>query len=266
MRTFLPALLIFSGFAFLYAADAPPEVEQALRARVTEFNQLRIERKWRASEAFVAEDSKDFYYESKKPDLKAVKIEKIVFAPDFQSAIVTIHGKAEVSMPPVGIPLLSEGSYADHWKLEDGKWCWYLDKSTVMETPFGRSAPGVSGRTPSDAPPDPTIAKSLGTAAAMAAHGALQATPQQIALDASHPKPEVITLKNILPGPVTLKAVTQSPGLRVSIAKPNLGPTESTEVTVTPVEGGSERPVALVISAQPMNQAISIPITWASAR
>jgi hypothetical protein len=258
------AALVICLVCPVFAADAPPEVEQALRARITGFNQLRLDHKFRQSEDFVAEDSKDYYYESRKPDLKAFKIEKIVFAPDFQTAVVTIHGKAEILIPP-GVPLMTDGPYTDHWKLENGKWCWYIDRSTFFDTPFGHSAPRISGN--SDAPPtDPTVALALSTAAAMAAHGALQADRAQIVLDANHPKPEIITLKNILPGSLTLKLMTQSSALKVSIARPDLGPTESTAVAVTAVEGSSERPVALVFKAEPLNQTISIAITWAAGQ
>jgi hypothetical protein len=262
MRIHLAALVALSGFFSGPAEAAPPAAERALRARVTQFNQLRVERKFRQSEGFVAEESKDFYYESKKADLKAFRIDKIEFAPDLKTAVVTIHGKAEVMIPP-GVPVVSESSYTDHWKLENGKWCWYLDKSQPLEGPFGRSAPHVFD---GSAPPDPTIAKALSTAASMGSNGAVQADRQQIALDASHPKSEVITLKNILPGQVTLKLVTESPALKVSIAKPGLGPAESTEVTVTPVEGSRDRPAALVFSAQPLNQRISIAITWVAGQ
>jgi len=260
MRIPFVALVALSGLPLLSAP--PPAVEQALRARITQFNQLRVEHKFRQSEEFVAEESKDYYYESKKADLKAFRIEKIEFAPDFKTAVVTIRGKAEVMMPPA-VPILSEGQYTDHWKLENGKWCWYLDKSQPLEGPFGRSAPHVFD---GSAPPDPTIAKALGTAALMGSNGAIQADRLQIALDPSHPKAEVLNLKNILPGQVSLKLMTESPALKVSIAKPVLGSTESTEVLVTPIEGSKDRPAAIVFSAQPINQTISIAITWAAGK
>jgi len=43
-------------------AKAPPDVDDALRTRITAFYQAQVEGKPRRVEPMVAEDSKDFFY------------------------------------------------------------------------------------------------------------------------------------------------------------------------------------------------------------
>ena len=45
---------------------APPEVDDALRQRVTAFYQAHVDGKFRAADQFVAEDSKDAFFEAPK--------------------------------------------------------------------------------------------------------------------------------------------------------------------------------------------------------
>jgi hypothetical protein len=55
---------------------------------------------------------------------------------------------------------------------------------------------------------------------------------------------------------------TPVPGIDVSIAKPNLASNESTEVTISPIEGTSERPASVALIVKPLNQKIQIAISW----
>src|SRR5580658_6041018 len=51
------------------AFKAPPEVEQALRARVTEFFQFHVEGNFRAAYGMIAEDTKEYYFNTPMGDL-----------------------------------------------------------------------------------------------------------------------------------------------------------------------------------------------------
>ena len=249
---FLSSSLIFS----LLLAQAPPEVEQALRTRVSEFYQLQVDHKFRQAEQLIAEDSKDFYYESKKPDLKSFSIKKIEYSPDFQKAKVTISTKAEIMFPGTG-PVLMDVNVPGNWKLEDGKWCWFIDKEALLETPFGKV------KAPSDGAESDPRAMFQAAASGQMQH-AVTADREQIQLDPAHPKPEAVTLKNVLPGPVTLKVMTSSPGLKVTIAKPQLAAGESTQATIVPVENAPARPDKVVLAVTPVQQTVTIAIKWAS--
>jgi hypothetical protein len=253
----LTLLLMLSllGAPQLQPGPVPPEVDQELRTRIREFYQLQVDHQFRRAEDLVAEDSKEFYYESRKPEIKSFSIERIDYLADFKSAAVKIRGKVQVVFPGAP-PMVIESVSPAAWKLDNGKWCWFYDQNSVMDTPMGK----VVGSAPGKAPADP-VAMFSSTAAA-AIKGAVQAEPQEIAFDATHPQVVTITLKNVLPGPVSL-TTSAVPGLTVSIAKPNLGPNESTQVTIAPVTGSRERPDFLMFGAQPVNQSISIRISWA---
>ncbi len=55
------------------------EAETALRARVGEFYQLLVDKKFRQAESLVVEDSKDMYYNWGKPDIKGFDIKVLSF-------------------------------------------------------------------------------------------------------------------------------------------------------------------------------------------
>jgi hypothetical protein len=241
-------------FPLFCALEAPPELDQALRARISEFYKLQVDHQFRRAEALIAEESKEFYYEARKPDIKSFSIDSIAYSEDMKSAVARIRGKVEIIFPGAP-PMLIESVSPSTWKLEDGKWCWYFDKNTVMDTPMGQ----VKGNAGS-APADPVALFQSTSAAAL--KGAVHADPEAIVLDPAHPMPVTVKLSNVLPGPVSLTNSGDSSGLTVSIAKANLGPTESTTVTITPIADAKERPEVIVFAVQPLNQTVSVRISW----
>ena len=52
---------------------APPEVDNALRERVSKFFQAHVDGKFRLAEEVIAEDSKDFFYNMEKHAISASK-------------------------------------------------------------------------------------------------------------------------------------------------------------------------------------------------
>ena len=119
----------------------PAEVDQALRARITEFYQYHVKQQFRQAEALVAEDTKDFFYSHNKPQYLSFEIVRIEYSKDFTRAKATMLTEQFVMIPgfmdkPMKIPSPST------WKLENGKWCWYVDQESVRETPFGKMKPG----------------------------------------------------------------------------------------------------------------------------
>src|ERR1700691_5106919 len=74
-------------------APAAAEAEAALRARVEQFYQLQVDKKFRQAEALVAEESKDDYYNRSKPDIKGFSIQEIQLLDDNTRARVTLKGK-----------------------------------------------------------------------------------------------------------------------------------------------------------------------------
>jgi hypothetical protein len=115
---------------------APPEVEQALRARMAAFYQSHVDGKHRLAEDIVAPDARDFFYESNKPRYLSFEIARIEYSDDFTRAKATVMCEQYVNMPgfagkPLKVPTPST------WKLEAGKWYWWVDPAQLRETPFG---------------------------------------------------------------------------------------------------------------------------------
>jgi hypothetical protein len=104
MRGF-STLLILSAVAALAQTPepaAPPEVEQALRARVTQFYELQKEGKFRQTEQYVAEDTKDLYYAMAKTGCISFELGKISYSDDFTKATVIVRCERELRQPVIG--------------------------------------------------------------------------------------------------------------------------------------------------------------------
>ena len=256
MKLFQKSLLCGLSTALLImAADAPAEVDAALRARVEEFYKLQAERKFRQAEDFVASDTKDFYYEMRKPEVGGFTIQKIEYEAGLQKAKVTISTQTQLRIPGAA-PIAMTVPVPTTWKIEDGKWCWYMAQDYV-DTPFGRVKV---------AKPDPASAKAAANVAArVSAASAMNGVHSDVAriqLDPLNPSPRTVNLKNTLPGPVTIQSMTSSPALKIEIGKPELGADESTTVTITPVAGAKDHPAQLVLKVGPIGQMINIAIDY----
>ena len=256
MAWFPKFTVLFCFTLILEAAAPPPEVDSALKARVQEFYQLMVDHKFREGEQMVADDSKDFYYDAKKPEIKSFSIGKVEYSSDSLSAKVTIQAKVDVLFPGAG-PQTFDMPSTSNWKMEGDKWCWFVDKEALLQTPFGKASPS-SPDSKANSGALPRIVTSLASAVTV--------DRSQIRFDAARPQKEVIVVKNALPGPVTIEKGFPVPGIDVSIAKSSLAANESAEVTISPIEGASERPDSFALIVKPLNQKISISISWAASQ
>jgi hypothetical protein len=151
LRLSMPLLFaaVLFGQPVKDAADPapPPEVDQALRARITEFLHYHVTGEFRKAEALVADDTKDLFYNRSKTRYTACKgIASIKYSENFTHAYATVlcsmpvviqsfdNEKANEDptvIAPPAIPIPST------WKLDNGKWCWYLSKDMDGKMPFG---------------------------------------------------------------------------------------------------------------------------------
>ncbi|HWC00095.1 MAG TPA: hypothetical protein VG672_25480 [Bryobacteraceae bacterium] len=137
-------LLVFSCFAQNPTElfhKAPPDVDEALRARIHEFFQDHVDGKYRQAENLVAEESKDFFYNSNKPKYLSFEIRRIDYADDFQTAKALVLCEMFVPIPgfadkPMKVPATTR------WKQVHGQWFWYVDMEELSQTPFGKMKPG----------------------------------------------------------------------------------------------------------------------------
>ena len=116
---------------------APPQIDEALRARVTTFYDAHVSGRFRDAFKVVADDSQDAFLGASKDQFSKCDISKIKYTENFTHAVVTTACKGEYrwhgSHMPVTIPLLS------NWKVVDGQWFWFHIKETETKTPWGIS-------------------------------------------------------------------------------------------------------------------------------
>lgn len=138
-------------------SKAPPDVDEALRGRITKFYEAHRDGKFRVADQYVAEDSKDVFFESDKRRCKTFEISKITYVGEgFQSANVLVLCDTSLLMPPAGVvevkmPLSSK------WRADDGQWFWYVEPNSARQSPFGKMLPGegTEGGIPTSIPRGP---------------------------------------------------------------------------------------------------------------
>ncbi len=235
---------------------APPDVEEALRARITAFYQAHVDKKFRQADEYVAADTKDFYYEANKPAYLAFEIGKITYSDNFTKARAVVTCKIRFMIPgfgddPVMAPVPST------WKLESGQWYWYVDQKAGRETPFGvmKAQEGVSsaGGFPSlaAAPSVDALWKNV------------QADKNSVQLSAREPSSDLVTISNKMPGNVWLQIdAPKTAGLEVSLDRGELKSGEEAKITFhsEPQEKPVNRVAQVRVTVLPTNQVIPITV------
>ncbi len=249
---FVLPVVVFLTTALAFPQNPPKHVEQALRARVEEFYQLQVDKKFREAEKLVADDTKDYYYTSKKASYKSFRIDSIVWSPDFRSAKVTVAASVEMFFPGAGVQVL-DLKFPSAWKIDHKLWSFHVDSDSRLDTPFGRMKPNTSAQS-----------NPMATFAAVSSvKTTLEFDPREIHLDAAHPTSVTINLRNALPGPLTIQTPIAAPGLDLVLTKSNLEGNESAQITLKPIAGETDRPRALTMTILPTGETVSIPIVWA---
>ncbi len=242
---------------------APPDVEDALRARMTQFFQLHVEGKYRQAEKLVAEDTLDYYYNASKPKYLKFTIGKIQYSDNFTKAFSTVVCSVNVPFPGLaGKPL--DMPTPSWWKLENGQWFWYIPPEKLLQTPFGirkpesaQAAPAAGGALPAKIPVSVSEAQGM--------LNGVRADKQDVRLDAGKESSGQVTLENRMPGAV--KLVLEMPkvaGLEARLDRNELKPGEKAALTFS-YKPGRKAParVAATVKVEPTNQAIPVDIVFA---
>jgi len=139
MRSAAAFYLAFSTIAF--SQTAPPEVDEALRARVNEFFGYHVKGEFRKAMALVADETQDEYFAAQKTRYESFKIESIQYSENFTKAVVnlTVQEKKRMSVQFPETVFTEPTSVL--WKLEKGQWCFYIDHKTNWLMPYGPSDP-----------------------------------------------------------------------------------------------------------------------------
>ncbi|MCZ2075981.1 MAG: hypothetical protein LC130_13405 [Bryobacterales bacterium] len=135
------ASLCFGQAAGDLFSKATPDVDAALRGRVTKFYQAHVDGKFRVADEVVAEDSKEIFFAAQKTRYKGFEIVKIAYSDQFTKAQVVVAVDTDMAFPGMG-KVAVKAPLTTLWKLENGEWFWYVNPSLGKETPFGLMKPG----------------------------------------------------------------------------------------------------------------------------
>lgn len=226
-----------AGLVFAQEAPVAPmsAEETALRERVQQFYQLQLDKKFRQAEAYVAEASKDDYYNSNKGNFTAFRITAVEFLEPGKVAKVTVKAKISVVMIGANGPMSMEMPYTNKWIVEDGKWVLKIEIPEFIDTPFGKfkAKPGTdtSSGAPGGMPGMPKIPP-VSDFKKM-----VQADKASVTLTAAAPE-DTVTVKNNMPGVVDLR-IESIPGIDAQADKLHLNAGESALVRIRRAPGTS---------------------------
>lgn len=232
---------------------APPDVDQALRARITRFYQAHQDGKFRLADEMVAEDTKDFFFAANKTRYLSFEIVKISYSDQFTKAKATVLCETQIAMPGfAGRPV--KIAVASTWKVERGEWYWYVAPEELNMTPFGRMSGGPGTGNPLGAPP------------AMPQNPATLLTLVKADRSSVNLKPgarEEITISNGMPGAITLKFDHPPlPGLAVTADRLELKAGEKSVVTFEWKGEPDRGPVTVTVQVQPTGQTLPIQVQF----
>ena len=246
---------LFAAFAFGQSNDPfqpkpPAGVDAALRARVQEFFELHVKGQFRKAEELVAEDTKDFFYSGNKPRYLSFEISRIDYSANFTRAKVTVVCEQNVMM--LGYTGQMKVPTPSTWKLENGKWYWYVDQDALLNTPWGRMRPGAS---PGKGAPPPPLANIPTSPDFLYKLIRLDKTAVQLRAGES----AEVTIASGAPGPLELSLPAALPGIEAKLDKGTLPGGGKATLTLHAVTGAKSG--VLNIQVEPTMQRLPLQIT-----
>ena len=252
LRFTLLAVFAVGSFA-QNAGDAfnkpPADVDEALRARITEFFDLHVKGEFRKAEALVAEDTQDLYYSSSKTKYVSFEIGRIDYSENFTRAKATVLCEQFIMLPgflgkPMKIPMPST------WKLVDGTWYWYVDPESLRMTPFGKMNPGTARESaPKTIPAIPTTVPDY-------IYEQVKADKASVSLKVG--ESEQVTVTNSAPGTMNISVTGSLPGVEVKLDRTVLNTGEKAVLTFQ--ASNEAQSGVLSIQVEQTNQVIPIQV------
>lgn len=239
---------------------APPDVEEALRARIQKFYGLYMEGKFRAADALVAEDSKDAFYIAGKRKCRSIEIDTLRFSEDFLKADVMVSCDTDVMVEPVGM-IRAQVPMRTRWKTLDGEWFWYVEPASDqgMATPFGFFKPGSPNGPPAG------MAMPAAGMSVEALRSMVKVDRQQVSLDANTKGVGRVVVTNAMPGAVSLALEPKEiPGFDLALDQTSITEGQSAVLSIgyVPSKDRQPSPATVKIVVSPINQEIPIRIVF----
>jgi hypothetical protein len=278
----LSGLLPVVTWAQPLAGNAPAGVDQALRERVAQFFQYHVDggSALRKAMDLVAEDTKDIYFARDKMAVKKFSITDVKYRKDFSEASVVLDVTRQATFggisQEVTLPMVT------NWKVEEGKWYWYLDQSLESITPMGlsnvatmknntaeliRQNPDGSVNLPKNLEDPKTVLEHAQTILNLSG-----LDKNRVYLPPTKVSEEVITYRNGSGGFLNLElyGVPDLPGLQIKLDKTMLANNESATILFryqppeTPADELPKVPRAFSVrlEVQPFNQLLPINVSF----
>lgn len=250
----------------------PPEVDQALRARATEFFQDFVDGQYRKALSLVAEDTQEEYFASPKADLKSFKIDNILYNDDFTKATINLTVKRVLKFQ--GQEMIPEVPMITTWRLEDGKWMWYNKPiPSTWVTAMGPSDVSLVSRAANGTViglPDKLDQSVVDAAGAKIIHQS-GLDKSVVTLSAGHTSSETVVFHNGAQGSVRLELgiMPKIPGLSVKLDKAdvNLGESVTVHIQYDPNPDPDADPLPpytmIPLTVAPFNQQLTVQVNWA---
>lgn len=235
----------------------PPEVDRALRERVTQFFQAHVDGAFRKAYELVADDFKDFYFAGNKSRYKSFSIESIQYFDNFTRAKVLLNTEVEWEMRLQ--KAVARVQTPASWKLQDEKWMWYddpKDRKLPIQAP---GTPGEIPRTADGTPQLPSLNPQDLEAAAQAQLKATTLDKNEVTLSGKASSDKVV-LHNGAPGFVnlTLEKIPPIPGLTVELDKTQVGPKEDATVRIACQPCTPTEPVTVNLTVEPFGRRFQV--------
>ena len=257
MYRFLMVLLwVALGFGQTPSNKPPADIDEALRARINQFYGLQVEGKFRAAEALVADDTKDFYYSSNKVKYLSFETKGIEYSDNFTQAKATVVCERYFMAPgfmdkPLKIPVPST------WKIVDGQWYWYVDPDTLRETPFGKIAAAPTGTAANSPEAASRPAVKVPTLADMNfIFTQVKADKQQVNVKPG--ESQEVTFSNTAPGPMNITLVGKIPGISFQLDRTEMKAGEKAVLTVRATDEAKAGTIS--VQVEQTNQVIPIQV------
>lgn len=236
---------------------APPEVDQALRARVAQYYQAFVDGKFRVAEQVVADDSRDIFYEMEKQRYLGFEIASIAYSDNFTKAKVITAVEMDWRNPRIGV-MRVKPPLPSTWRLENGNWSWYTVPQKDWDSPFGKMNPGPDG--PSKIAPD---FKHVSPDEVLSQ---VKISKTVATLSSYQKSKDTVELSNGLPGEISLRLESVViPGLEIKPDKTTLKAGESAQISFNynPDTPNPKASVVVDVHVQPTGQIIPIRLNFA---